>query len=378
MHDTLLELLNEVKLRGADGSEAAADGAPVWMDAIRDKVHECEALDIHNGKRIPLMGYRYQLKEHGKWGFISRNLTQVTAAVYDGIAASEHLVAAWVYGENEDRMDLTLSLPTTDDDGQTDIRLQAEEDTRPWPVFRDVNQWLRPQRTAELVVQELEGGVAYLYRSGEDSPIGLLQIYKGGQCRSWHAYYKDGILSVAEFGEVLSKELPADGCTMALCLQALAEESDLAATVCMKVPQLLPVGCCATAMVGTYIIRKNGYWALADLKVGGAPEILRLHTPLCYTKAEHPHGWPEELLLVERFGKKGIYNWHTETFIATCEYESIRRSANFFRLVRHGKERNMWSDGQWWSEEKRLCPKCGTALVKGALYCHMCGTAAEE
>lgn len=378
MHDTLLELLKEVKLCGAEAAETAADGTPVWMDAIRDKVHECEALDIHSGKQIPLMGYRYQLRQYGRWGFISRSLTRVTPAVYDGIAASEHLVAAWIYIGNGDRMDLTLSLDVTDAAGQAEPFLKTEADTRPWPVFRGVPEWLRPQRTAKLTVQEVDGGIAYLYQPGEDSPVGLLQIHEGEQSRSWHTYYKDGILSVAEFGQALGKELPADGCTMALCLQALTQESDLTATVCLKAPQQVPVGYCGTAAVGTYIIRKNGYWVLADLKVGGTPEILRLHTPLCYTKAEHPHGWPEELLLVERFGKKGIYNWHTETFIAACEYESIRRSANFFRLVRHGKERNMWSDGQWWSEENRRCPKCGTALVKNALYCHMCGAAAEE
>ena len=106
MHDTLRELLKTVKLRGDAQQGTAADGTPLWMDAIRDKVHECEALDIHSGEAIPLMGYRYQLRQYGRWGFISRSLTQVTPAVYDGIAASEHLVAAWRYIGNGDRMDL--------------------------------------------------------------------------------------------------------------------------------------------------------------------------------------------------------------------------------------------------------------------------------
>jgi hypothetical protein len=227
MRQSLAELLKDEKLRAAaESTNRTENGVPVWMDAIRDKVYDCEALDIHSGEAIPLKGYRYQLQEHGKWGFISPGFTCVTPAIYDGIVASRHLIAAWTYGETEDQMDLTLSLEVTDAAGKTDIRLKADEqEDLPYPVFQGVNEWLRPEISGSLAVKQLaEGRVAYLYKPDKNGTLGLLQIYEHGSRRSWHAYYKDGILAVTELGDILGEEIPADGCTLDACLLALNEK----------------------------------------------------------------------------------------------------------------------------------------------------------
>ena len=228
MRKILAELRKEMMLQGsaAEQTDRTADGVPVWMDAIRDKVYDCEALDIHSGEEIPLMGYRYQLEEHGKWGFISPGLACVTPAIYDGIVASENLVAAWTYAETESRMDLTVSLKKADaETGETEIWLRGEEDDLPYPLFRGINEWLRPERTGMLSVRHLEGDrIAYLYQIAEDGDIGLLQIYENGRRKSWHAYYRDGILAVTEPGSVEGYEIHGGGCTLDLCLLAIQED----------------------------------------------------------------------------------------------------------------------------------------------------------
>jgi hypothetical protein len=321
----------------------------------------CEPLQAEED--APIMGYRYQAEEGGKWGFISNSLSCVTGPQYDEMIATEKYVAAWTK-QDEDMVTLTLSVCVE----QEETGLQEHWLTTWAPTFENVPEYYTPLYYAVLEEQELEDGrKARLYIPSSGVPFGLFSCSSAARPEIQGVRYEKGFVS----GEKAEWKVPARGLSLEKCLQLEKDpDANLQLTEWVVEP--------AWNEIGTYIIRRDGYYALANVDVSGAPEIRHLSTPLAYTKMSHPQNWRDDWIMVERFGKKGIYNWHTETFIAACEYESIRRSANFFRLVRRGKERNMWSDGQWWSEENRRCPKCGTALVKNALYCHMCGAAAEE
>ena len=197
------------------------------MRNLRAQLYDCEALDIHAGEEIPLMGYRYQVQEHGKWGFISRDPVCITPPIYDGIVASKYLVAAWTYGEAEDQMDLTLSLELPDEKtGEKRIYLPSDmADGLHYPVFEKVPQWLRPEINGMLAIENLdEERIAYLYKPNEEGDLGLLQIYTHGRRKNCYAYYKEDVLAVTEPGGGLGVEIPADGCTMASCLLALKDK----------------------------------------------------------------------------------------------------------------------------------------------------------
>lgn len=359
-----------------NGVLSYVDGKPVFVDAetgnpiyimqlmLQGEMVSCEALYEMDNEFGPVVGYKYRLEHGGKWGFISPRLVRVTMPVYDEIVAAGTMVAAWTEVEDED-IDLTLSLPAEQKEtGVQDIWLLQSG-----PKFCKVNKLYTPLNSMVLEEKGLEDGSRfYLYQPSTELRFGLFQKCRDYQPGEIHTVrYQKGFVSGPDFEE----SVPAKALTLEKCLQLLGEPSeDLYLSACVVEP--------GGNGVGTYIIRKDGYWALADVDVNKAPKVRHLSTPLAYTNMKQPENWPAQLVLLERFGKKGIYHWMREKFIASCEYEKIVMERGVFHLTRHGKTRRMWPSGNWLEETLPQCPKCNTELVKGALYCHMCGVSLTE
>ena len=130
--------------------------------------------------------------------------------------------------------------------------------------------------------------------------------------------------------------------------------------------------------VGTYIIEKDGWRAVAEVDLSGMPRLHRLCTPLAFTSITRPANWMEGHLLVERFGKKGVYNWKDNSYPIPCEYDSVElQNENlytYYRVSIRGERHIFGFWGAWVKEDLPPCPKCDAVQTSGALYCHRCGT----
>lgn len=349
------------------------DGKPAFMDAATGwKIHlhtfgwegemvTCEPLRAEED--APIMGYKYRAEEGGKWGFISNSLSCVTGPQYNEIIATEQYVAAWTK-QDEDMVTLTLSVCVE----QEETGLQEHWLTAWAPTFENVPEYYTPLRYAVLEEQELEDGrKARLYIPSQGVPFGLFSCGSSVRPEMQSVRYEKGFIA----GEKAEWKVPARGLSLEKCLQLEKEpDADLQITECVVEPEWNEIG--------TYIIRKDGYYALANVDISGEPEVKHLSTPLAYTKMEHPQNWRNDWVLLERFGKKGIYNWLKEEFVASCEYEEISVVGAEYVLVRHGKERKLNSNGRWIEDAKPACPKCKAELAQGALFCHMCGVSLTE
>ena len=359
-----------------NGVLTAKEGMPIFVDAdTKEKIHvmdmplaehmvACKGLHAGDDVSTPVAGYKYQVTEGGKWGFISPRLVQMTPPVYDEIVACDSMVAAWT--EMDDgTVDLTFSVQAEDtESGMTDTWLVQNG-----PTFCKVDKLYIPLHNAVLESRRLDdGSTAWLYLPGKGTPFGLFLKCRNSQSGQAHAVcYQKGFVS----GEDFEDAIPAKKLTLAKCLELDAgKHSGLQVFTCVVEP--------THSGVGVYIIRKDGYWALADVDVNGEPTVLHLATPLAYTKMEQPEGWPQHWVLLERFGKQGIYHWMWEEFVASCEYEKIFRDGNEYVLVRHGKERRLSAGGKWIQTDETNCPACGAETVRNARYCHMCGASLPD
>ena len=349
------------------------DGKPVFVDADTGReIHlytfgwegnmvTCEPLRAEED--APIVGYRYQAEEGGKWGFISTSLACVMAPQYDEMVVTEQYVAAWTK-QDEDKVTLTLSVFVE----QEETGLQEHWLTYWAPTFENVPEYYTPLHDAVLEEQELEDGrKARLYIPGQRVPFGLFSCSSAARLEMRGVRYEKGFIT----GEKAEWKVPARGLSLEKCLQLEKEpDAEVQIAECVVEPEW--------SEIGTYIIRRDGYYALANVDISGEPEVKHLSTPLAYTKMSHPQNWRNDWVMVERFGKKGIYNWLKEEFVVPCEYEKISVVGEEYVLVRHGKERKLNSYGRWVEETKLACPKCKAELVQGALYCHMCGMSLTE
>lgn len=349
------------------------DSKPVFVDADTGwKIHlytfdwegemvTCEPLRTEED--APIMGYKYQAEEGGKWGFLSTSLACIMAPQYDEIIAVEQYVAAWTK-QDGDMVTLTLSVCVE----QEETGLQEHWLTYWAPTFENVPAYYTPLDYMVLEEQELEDGrKARLYIPSSGIPFGLFSCSSAAHPEVQSVRYEKGFIT----GEKAEWKVPARGLSLEKCLQLEKEpDAEVQITECVVEP--------AWNGIGTYIIRKDGYYALANVDISGAPEVRHLSTPLAYTKMSHPQNWRNDWIMVERFGKKGIYNWLREAFVVSCEYEEISAVGEEYVLVRHGKERKLDRHGNWVKEAKPACPKCKAELAQGALFCHMCGLSLTE
>ena len=351
------------------------DGRPIFLDAetgreifISMGLHAsgmtaCEPLRAEDEENAPVMGYKYQTEEGGKWGFLSTSLACIMEPQYDEIIATEQYVAAWTK-QAEDMVTLTLSVCVE----QEETGLQEYWLTYWAPTFENVPEYYTPLYYAALQQQELEDGrKAQLYLPSQGVPFGLFSCGSTVRPEVQGVRYEKGFVT----GEKAEWKVPARGLSLEKCLQLEKEpDANLQLTECVVEP--------AWNEIGTYIICKDGYYALANVDISGEPKVKHLSTPLAYTKMAHPENWRNDWVLLERFGKKGIYNWLKEEFVVSCEYEKISVVGEEYVLVRHGKERKLNKQGRWVEEAKPACPKCKAELAQGALFCHMCGLSLTE
>lgn len=333
-----------------------------------DDMFFCEALYDDKTLIMPtLMGFRYQMEENGKWGFISRHLANVTPAVYDDIIAVKDLVVA-VVNHSGEQMDLTISIEVENArNGETDYRLPPMlPDGLVYPVYKNVAGYL-PRFDAIFEETRMEDGTnAFLYRSSAKLDYGLFQMVSPDKrCITCAPVYRDGMLSE----DIFTDGIPANGVTLEHCLRLFTNSDDLYAPSCLYPPNRTD----SDGSTGVYQIRKDGFWALAELDVRSKPVIRKLLTPLAYTMIHFPDSWPEDWLLVERFGKKGVYHWRASQFLLACEYDSITYGKQTFTAVCGGMIRTFDRDGRLIPEELPACPACGIQSVKNARFCHMCG-----
>ncbi|MBO7739018.1 MAG: zinc ribbon domain-containing protein [Oscillospiraceae bacterium] len=135
-------------------------------------------------------------------------------------------------------------------------------------------------------------------------------------------------------------------------------------------------------LTDTCIIKKDGWWAVAEIDMRGMPKISRMCTPFAFTSITRNEKWLRAHLLVERFGKKGVYNWEDNTYPVPCRYDSISlynpESVSMYKVSTLNESHVVGFWGGWLKYELPPCPKCGAAQVKDAVYCHKCGAALLE
>lgn len=119
------------------------------------------------------------------------------------------------------------------------------------------------------------------------------------------------------------KRVPAGEMGMFDCWRAFQTEMDFEAVECLAFEDYL----------GRYIIKRDGYWAVAEVSTWHKPKIKRLLTPYAFTNIRTGN-CTDGCVQVERFGKWGVYDWKAEAYVLPCDHKSIFYEKKNYKVCR--------------------------------------------
>ena len=333
-----------------------------------DSFYACEELEFEG---LYTFGYKYKLSEEGKWGYISCRFTQILPPTYEDILVSSNpescLIGIVSERADSDTIDLhfsgSVSHPEIDGE-DTWMPVPSEQASRIFAgyprsvyypetdaVYAESRQ--EKHETDELSMFSLSERATFdaLYLPKQDSSFGCFQHISEIGCRVAEAIvrYSNGLFTMKQYGSgKQSTVAPASELSLSLCSEIFAGSKKEYETIdCLVLTKSDNEW--EEPTLGTYVIRKDGYYAVAQLDVTfNRARMERLLTPFAFTKITAAEG---SQVLVDRFGKKGIFDWSREEYIIPCEYESIKTISGFlswsYQVEKAGFTGEISSDGVW-------------------------------
>lgn len=294
-----------------------------------------------------LPGYRYRLDKDGLWGYISRDFSQVLSPRFEDIQISFYALLAWGFqretrNETEDEyytLDVWYhSIEGEPSHGRLSSLTNGIRVSRKMSGF-DGPSWPRWKGAPDESFKEQMKAANFEYALGDvllsvgDQHYFLSRGAEGELNRLYFPEEKDGILR-----GVAPREVPAPEFNLFACLDALNTK-----VVYGRLKHLTE---------HYYAEKKDGLWGVFEYEGPDAgeekhPEMLLPYAFTGIDFIEMYQGKP--YLLMDRFGKKGVYCIQEERFISPCDYERIKFDewTDRFIVRRMGFVGEINLDGKW-------------------------------
>ena len=318
------------------------NGAPCFFDEENKEfislpgtdgpVVELAACEPLMGKTDPwsdgeeIMGYRYRTKPDGKWGYVSRHFTQIVPPQFDEILVASYedevsCIFAWCKDEICEwitQFKIVCSVEDPYDQQDIWLDLTAAFNVEDQNQLPQTNGWRRYSCDQKSL----------LYRPSSEAEKGKL-IDIPVLFQQWDVTFLPCFLSLQH-------------CLRTDCIRWVATDSEAPSTwlvddcrkaVSAPLPDFTVKKCISRRNA---LIEKEGYWAVARLSnhnETGKLQVERWLTPLAFTHIQEM-GENLYVLLVDRFGQLGVFNWNTEKYVVPCRYDRIECQLEPF-----------WSDG---------------------------------
>ena len=303
-------------------------------------------------------GYRYQLEKDGKWGFISEHFAYFVYPTYYDITINGDGEIAGYYYTGESKITISVAYPASytslDNYWENDKVLHGPEDKFDYTdkrknlyLLRDVPSSYMPDcdlRISYIEEDYVTAGVAYT--SGDILSEALTGVNDKGiykylnkkdsvfpNCEQFYAKYENGfvILEREDFGGKITKKAPASGFNAKYCKIAYEWENTDGIEYLSRIDKFL------------YIAKKEGYYGLVRYNSTDS-KFIDYETPFAFTNMQElKNGY----CMVERFGKKGVYNYTLHRYIVPCEYESIIDESNGYTVYKGGFKGKIDLGGKW-------------------------------
>ena len=310
--------------------------------------------ELRDGENT-LLGYRYRLEEQGKWGFISPYFLSVTEPIYD-----------WVLPLVQNRYGYIRGVALLQDVSEKDKPQLLIKVTQELEYSAEDEAALREEPLVEYCVEPMEiSGESFLWNGHFDAEAlspwcfqdilhqRLLVGISAASCDR-AAMDQSGMLSVQNKTLYLEHQRAAD------CYRLpLAVEQDNAAEAFEAYGTLLEelrkgayrqkLGSAEVEEQGFMILRHQGWESITAVEKEGngfplAPVLVQ-KTPEAFTSVEY---LGDGCFLVDRFGKKGVYDGKHDSYPVPCDYEKIeRRDDGSFEVERMGFRGSICRDGSW-------------------------------
>lgn len=274
-----------------------------------------------------IFGYRYQLEEGGKWGYISRGFAQTQLPRYDGIIAANGtfspMIFAWAKGKSfgsDDEETLTVYYSDSVDLQDADFRdlwLPEAFGSHGGSIYNLDCEYI-PYSAATVDEETTDKGEqVMLYSNGLSYTSRVLTVHneENMTTETWYASYSTGIITLRNSaGKTLSG--PAAELNLTACIRLLEfADSELEIIGCLD---LVEDGW-SFPESGIYIVCKDALYAVAELDIK-TRTVRKLLTPFAFTDICK---LPKSYVLVDLFGKKGVFNWRYKNYLIPCDYESV-------------------------------------------------------
>ena len=254
-----------------------------------------------------LIGYRYQTEEDGLWGYFEKEMEQVIPPTFKDIfVTDEGYVMAYGMGSFGSDYKHLLYCPR-----------YSVSVLNMFGIYKIEDDGL-PTKTASIEIAEAEDGKELLcYLPSSDSLYGLYGfVFIDGETR--RVYAQNGVLK-----GVKSK------IGVPIMTDVKYPHGKICAKDCLKLYGFETVEHSAARRLAMfyYVLERDGYYALARLGNAVADnsvalELVELLTPYAFTSVSHAG---EDFAVVERFGKKGLFDMRLRKYVIPCEYEKVAK-----------------------------------------------------
>lgn len=317
-------------------------------------------------------GFKYQLCENGKFGYISQYFTQVIPPIYEDILISQMTgffaasVFAWYKTEGEDWGDDYIihcsgSVSVYDSEGFlfNDELLPEENSNIGCEIKAYGDDWI-PQNTAHIsglgcFMPQLDKKMIYYSPSAESK--NAIVILPDEDYRRITFSYSDGFLTDGRMSR------PAQSLNALACRNFLEDdETEIKPEIFVK----------KSFLNNVYVAKnKDGYYGVCEINANGKIQSYNLITPFAFTEISvlHKTENDEIYMLADRFGKKGVFTWESfgnrAKYIIPCEYETIScdnvstitpfevRKEECFVVSKAGFSGKINMEGEWIEHLKR-------------------------
>lgn len=317
---------------------------PVQMNGKQimvEELLECEPIRINSASADTactvddVFGYKYRLEENGKWGFISAGFSQVLAPQFDGLQVVngrelDHELLAWTITDDELKLWYAVYAKHAKDGRDwwlqpTVTRVGDEEDA---VVTYYLTKDDVPGKNACFERKNWQGPKDFLYIPGFSLAEGRGLYWRENEIEGepghfWELNFVPGLLHVRPDDRTIKPftvplEVYIDRAPdLQVCRQAAQGlTGGLEVVACLCVPK-------SREETGIYIVRREGYWAVAKLRACTCDALDELLTPFAFTEIKSLHG-SRQHCMVDRFGKMGVFNYLTKKYVVPCEYEKIK------------------------------------------------------
>lgn len=289
--------------------------------------------------------YKYQLEKGGKVGFFNADFSQVIPPVFeDVILTNGGLLIAWkdcgigLETADEKKYELCFGKPSW---GLNQHTLDLSVSYKTEKGYRGC-----PSPTAYIETVRLEDEKEFLCYVPQHNIAEAFVFFEENNQVGWGVFDLTQNVRRGRFVTAENGVLSGEGSKRKLFVKTTEEKRDgeIHAADCKKLyfgeaPAYKAVG----KLFGGkgYVVERDGYYAVAKFNT---PEGIALRsyeldleemlTPYAFTEITSA---TEKYLIVDRFGKKGIFDIVNKTYAIPCDYETIRfREKDTFYVTKGG------------------------------------------